>query len=915
MMMAVFWPSTIQAQSDSLIYTTKRPLVYEDAWDLWPYVFLNEKGEPDGYNIDLLKLICKELDLPYIVKLMPTQEAHQDLIDGKSDMMFRMDADFTRGKFDFSKNIIQLFTHSVVMPKSKKYKIEHAKDLRNYTVIVHEGSFSHHLLTSMKLARHIEAYDDMKEAIQLVTTIDKAVIVWNTMSLKWLIQKYHPEDLEIAPIDIPYGEYKFASKDSKLLLKFDSIYSYLRAKDKLLPIQNKWFYPEHKDSGIPAWVWKLAVVMLILAAFIILYYFVYRHREQKMTEAVRKSNERLTLILQTSGINLWTYNTLTRTFTFMDEQGKSKSNISIESFAHQYHADDLHMLQEAINDITQQRKEYVTLNIQVFEDPTTQKPSNYTITLSVLRRGKSGMPLSILCTRSDITDDLFRQVKGKDTMLRYRAIFNTVMIDMVYYDENGYIADMNQKAREAIGVNFEVVKAMNITIQDVVGIPDLDLEHFDYIHVTQIFQPHDERPLNKFLKRKQLFYELLVLPFRNSEGKLIGLLGTGRDVTEVATSYLKQEKNMIELQEANKAISEYIDNFDYVLNVGGIRLVKYNFHTHLLTMYQESKEKTTTLTQSRMLNLIAPTSKKTAERVLNIMDNQSTNTIHADIKTMLHSHDNQPLHLQFHFIPTYDKKGNITEYFGMCRDISEIKSVETKLAHETLRAQEVEELKNSFLHNMSFEIRTPLNAVVGFAELFQMEHTAEDEAVFIKEIKENSAKLLKLINDILYLSRLDAGMITSTIRPVDVAARFEAKCEEFWGNNKKPGVNYIVKSPYKKLVLEFDEPNLSVVLEKVIQNAVQYTEEGSVLARYDYIGNQFVIAVDDTGPGIPKDMLEHLFERFVSGDTTSRAGLGLSICSDLMKHLGGKIEINSTVGKGTSVWFTLPCNVVELERN
>ena len=119
---------TIQAQPDSTkIFTTERPLIYEDAWDLWPYVFLNENGEPDGYNIDLLKQIFKELDIPYVIKLKPTLDAQADLKSGKSDLMLRMDADFSRGNSSYGKSIVQLFTHSVVMPQDRFEKIETAK--------------------------------------------------------------------------------------------------------------------------------------------------------------------------------------------------------------------------------------------------------------------------------------------------------------------------------------------------------------------------------------------------------------------------------------------------------------------------------------------------------------------------------------------------------------------------------------------------------------------------------------------------------------------------------------------------------------------------------------------------------------------------------------------------------------------
>ena len=251
----------------------------------------------------------------------------------------------------------------------------------------------------------------------------------------------------------------------------------------------------------------------------------------------------------------------------------------------------------------------------------------------------------------------------------------------------------------------------------------------------------------------------------------------------------------------------------------------------------------------------------------------------------------------------------------MCRDISELKAIEDQLAQETLRAQEVEVVKNAFLHNMSFEIRTPLTTVVGFAELFQMEHSAEDETVFINEIKSSSAQLLKLINDILFLSRLDAEMITINPQPIDFATSIAARCEHVWANQRKPGVSYIVKAPFKKLVVDIDMNNISMVMEKILTNAVQHTEQGTVLVHYDYLGDQLAVSVEDTGHGIPEDQIKHIFDRFVTDSSTSGAGLGLSICQELIQHMGGKINLTSTVGKGTNVWFTIPCQLIEMERN
>ena len=246
-------------------YTTERPLIYEDAWDLWPYVFLNDNGEPDGYNIDLLKLIFKELDIPYIIKLKPTLEAQKDLEEGRSDLMLRMDASFSRGNSSYSKTIVQLFTHSIVSPRGKNVGIRNERDLSKHPIIVHDGSFSHHYIQDHNLAKEIEAYNDMKEATQKVSAKREGIILWNTMSLKWLLWRYHLDNLEITPIDLPYGEYKFMSKDLTLLARIDSVFTVLRASERLQPIQNKWFYPNRKETGIPSWIWTLISALTFCA--------------------------------------------------------------------------------------------------------------------------------------------------------------------------------------------------------------------------------------------------------------------------------------------------------------------------------------------------------------------------------------------------------------------------------------------------------------------------------------------------------------------------------------------------------------------------------------------------------------------------------------------------------------------------
>jgi len=914
---SLFTPLSAKADNapDSIIsFSTERPLVYEDAWDLWPYSFLNENGEPVGYNIDLLKLICKRLDIPYVIKLKPTSEALEDLKEGHSDLMMGMDAKFHDDFALYGKSVLNLFTHSVVHQKGSQPKVRAIGDLSKYRVIVHEGSFSHHLMKDNGWGSNAEGYEDMKDAILKANSDPECEIVWNTMSLKWLIQKYQATNLQLTPIDIPHGEYKFMSNNSHLLQQLDSVYKLLYSEEQLQPIQNKWFYPERTETGIPSWIWKLAVALAVLAVISLLYYLFYRIQEKRVSKDLQKKNARLSLVLNTSNVRFWTYDIPTKTFTWMDKEGKAERNYTILEFSQRYRREDFERLTEAINQLVRQEKENVTLEMSAKDKGEGGEDREFTIALSVLRRQKSGRPSVIIGTRSDITEERQMQQKAEDAMLRYQAIFNSAMIDMVYYDENGILTDMNQKAGAAFEGGKDAIIAKKITIADVLGESNIDLQKLEPIHLTQIFKsPDDERALNKHLRRGLLYYELQLMPIYDQHHRLLCIYGTGRNVTEVANSYNRKQENLRQLTKANEEVTSYIQNINYVLKVGGIRMVNYSANTHTLTIYNEIGHEQYSLTQTRALALVSDKHKHMAQRILNSMDNHAISPINTTIETTLRVREGYPLCLQIHFVPLVDDSGKVANYFGMCRDVSEMKHTENELAKESAKAQEVETVKNAFLRNMSYEIRTPLNTVVGFAELFQMEHSSDDEVVFVEQIKENSRNLLKLINNILFLSRLDAQMIEIKTEFTDFAQLFDVDCSTSWENLQQDGVEYIIENPYKQLVVDIDAQNLGIVIDQIVTNACQHTMQGFVRTRIDYIGDRLIIAVDDTGEGIEEKFLPTLFERFATGANTG-SGLGLSICYELMQQMGGSINIKSTHGKGTTVWVTLPCKTSEIVR-
>ena len=903
-----------QQQTDNIrTFSEEHPLVYEDAWDLWPYAFLNENGEAVGYNIDLLKMLCKELDIPFIVKLKPTQDALNDLKHGHADLMCGMDAHFHNDYGKYGKTVIQIFTHSLLHQKDDPVRITKLEDLANQRVIVHKGSFSHHLMINHGWGANAVAYDDMQDAVQKAHLSTEYQIVWNTLSLKYLIRKFQYDDMELTPVSIQHGEYKFMSNNQRLLDKLDSVYIVLNSAGRLQPIQNKWFYPDNVDSGIPTWIWKVVALILLLALGALTYYVIYHFREKRMKKAITTSNKRLSLILHTSHVHLWTYDIATNTVTRFNESGNQlKSPLKSGIFDYQLIPEDFDHLVATIQKMIISDEEEAELIVHA--KAANGEMRHLSILISVLHRNKEGHPITLIGTSSDITSERLRQIQVKENMVRYQAIFNAGMVDTVAYDANGMVTNINEIAASAIKGGRLTVHDYHVNLHDVLRTDDLDLEHMVQTNMTLMYKTSEKQSeaTRQFFQHDK-FYELQLVPYRDSEGQLQAIFGTGRDVTENVNTYTQMQRNTMLLQQANDEVSNYIRNTNFVLRNGGVRMVDYSPEKHTLTIYQGIEQHEVELTQTRCLTLTHDESKRVTQRILKSMDNLTRGALNATVRTTLRTKKGRPLYIYLSFIPIINNDGEIGHYFGMCRDISEIKATEQALAKETQKAQEVETIKNAFLRNMSYEIRTPLASVVGFAELFQMEHMPEDESLFTQEIKENSSLLLKLINDILFLSRLDAEMIEFKRQPIDFTAFFTSRCETVWQGNQQAGVEYQIDNPYHKLVIDVDAQNVGIIIDQILANAVEHTTEGQVRARFDYTGEDLVMAFMDTGSGIPDEKLNHIFERF-TGSTSRGTGLGLPICYEMVRQMGGKINIKSTVGKGTIVWVTIPCQCSEIER-
>jgi signal transduction histidine kinase len=311
--------------------------------------------------------------------------------------------------------------------------------------------------------------------------------------------------------------------------------------------------------------------------------------------------------------------------------------------------------------------------------------------------------------------------------------------------------------------------------------------------------------------------------------------------------------------------------------------------------------------------LLDPDSHKDALRLMNMMDHRKATLLNQNMKTRLRKKGGIPVYLQLHLTPMTDEQGNVKDYYGLGRDISEQMAYEQRLREEMAKAQEVEQVKAAFLKNMSYEIRTPLNAVVGFAELFNLDHKVEDEPTFVEEIKRNSNYLLMLINNILYLSRLNAHMVEVQTKEVDMAECFTTHTVIGWEGRVQEGVNTEIDLPYEHLVIESDEQLLAHLIENLASSSARYTTVGRIKASLSYFDKKLTITFDDTGRGMDeREKIAAIGDVGNGNDTETE--LKIAICAQLAELLGGHLAIESELDRGTTVAVTLPAQATTIER-
>ena len=637
----------------------------------------------------------------------------------------------------------------------------------------------------------------------------------------------------------------------------------------------------------------------------------------------KKQKARLALILKTGRLRLWFYYPATRHYRYLSEAGEFGQEFNPSEFGQAFHPTDLEVMRSLVFDICDGKQDSGKVKLRSRAEKESEC-KHYEESITVISRDENGLPTALMGIQHDVTDEYRQQEKIKKLLIRYQTIFNSSLLDNLYYDSKGVLREINERACENFNVkNREQVLDGSFLLKNNPFFNQLQFDQIEDSYTGSIID-FDKLTEERYRTEEvgltgKMYYESAINTIRNEEGKLEGVYMSGRDITEMVNSFHRLQQNGLkQLQQGTDSIKQYIANIDYALSVSGVQLVNYYPHSYTFELINRETNSKLHMSQLRCIRLATMPFRRTVNSVLNRMDHLTRHDIKQAIEIEIRDKKGRQIWLMFNMVPMFDAEGRVERYFGTYRDITDMVETEKQLAIETKKAQETEQLKQTFLTNMSYEIRTPLNNIVGYAGLFTGEHDVNDEPFFMEQIKRSTGELLLLVNDILYISRLEANMEEYTKEPTDFAGAFEALC--LTGLSAiKPEVQPVIVQPYNRLEVDIDMKHVSELIQRMCSMACMLTSQGSIHVSYEYHRGELTFRLEDTGRGFTEEMMSHIFDHFTRDEKGELIGSGLDLAiAQLLTHqMGGTIDIQSDYGKGTSAWMSIPCTafVIDKKRN
>ena len=525
---------------------------------------------------------------------------------------------------------------------------------------------------------------------------------------------------------------------------------------------------------------------------------------------------------------------------------------------------------------------------------------------------EDGKPVNIIATLTDETEVKQKEREVEHLSERYRSIFENSIIGMSFYSPEGWLIDANQIMRQICHFDSDTGDEFfsKVNLFDMMPFNEvLDRENpEDYWACSLSIVPE---------RNMRVYLEISVHPIYDEKGKLMYISVTANDVTEERNMYLNVMENDARMKKMNEAIKNYEAELRYMLEASKMQTWRISLERDTLEFYDGLKTVVRSFNLKQMQKIFVDQEHEFVKALSNPSEALKKPLVFVgQMYPMVTRSSTENQWVQINCIPEFDEQGKLLGAFGVWRNVNDLMCKQDQLRKETKRARESGQLKTLFLANMTHEIRTPINAIVGFTEVLSSLTAEEEKKEVIQIIKNNCDMLLRLINDILTVSSLESGQMD--IRPVEVdfAKSFNDLFESLRPRVQEPGVEFVKDNPYATLQIKIDVDRVSQVITNFLTNAVKYTHQGHIKLGYHteartIDGKQLeglYVYCEDTGDGIAPESQPKIFDRFYKvDDFVQGTGLGLSICKAFTDACHGDIGVISEgKGKGSMFWMWIP---------
>ena len=611
-----------------------------------------------------------------------------------------------------------------------------------------------------------------------------------------------------------------------------------------------------------------------------------------------ESKKNLEMAMEAANMSSWVYDVYKMKFGILHGNSVFKSGMSLEQLLPMLHPQDCAPLRELFSRLINKEVLQGQLTVRVFNEQEGEfRHYESRMRLSTEHFGK----LQIVGTLLDVTEKLRMAKKTQDLLVKRELAMK--VNDIVHWDFN---------------VQMQTFEAYNDPVNDYASDKLVSLEEY-----LNVIHPEDRSLVNDALQSMLLGRNMNInltcrIQTRHDDTwqycNITGVpfeFGEGGEVIR----YTGFRQNISKLHQLNEELKERNYKMELTFKTVGMSYWDYDVKTR---QYRPFNDPVNDFNPEKAImpeDYLKAAHPEDTERVRENMVGMSAGQ-YKEFSLQYRSRtkwDQDWQTLIVTGLPSErDKKGNVIRYTGIAFNNTKWEKMAQELKEMKDKAELSDRLKSAFLANMSHEIRTPLNAIVGFSELLVDSDDPDEKKEYWHIIESNNDLLLRLINDILDLSKIESGIIDRKRERFNLTQL----CNELYVmmRSKIPNadVELVQDNPCSECWIFLDSNRLKQVWMNFLTNAVKYTRSGYIRMGYSVEKDGIRFYVEDTGTGIPKELQDRVFGRFQKlNEFVQGTGLGLAISRAIVEAAGGEIGFTSEQGIGSTFWAWVPCEIFQ----